>query len=86
MSLQELKQQLHDFIDASDDEAFLADLLEMLHARSETNPDIFDALSPEERAQLLRSFEQAKNGEVYTHEEMIEKVKQWSEERSKRKS
>jgi hypothetical protein len=44
---------------------------------NEDGEDLFENMTPEQEASLLKSIKQADNGEVIPHEEVMKKYKQW---------
>jgi PHD/YefM family antitoxin component YafN of YafNO toxin-antitoxin module len=78
MSVNELKEKLHQEIDALEDPA----ALQLLHeAASEfakaTRPDILDLLTPEQMERLDKSIGQADAGNTISHTEVMQKIAQW---------
>ena len=77
MASEDLKKQLHSYIDMIEDET----QLEMLNDAAETYAtkkiDILDALSPEQIIRLEESIKQADEGKLTTHEEVMKLSKQW---------
>ena len=76
MSKEEIKKKIHDLIDGIDDETALQMLYEdavEYTTSSETDDELTDA----QWASIQKGMQQIENGEYYTHEEVMEKIKAW---------
>ena len=77
MASDNLKKQLHFYIDMIDDET----QLQILHETAEnyvTKPaDILDMLTPNQLKQLEESLKQADENKLIPHEEVMKLSKQW---------
>ena len=77
MASENIKKQLHSYIDMIDDET----QLQMLHETAEnyvTKPaDILDILTPNQLEQLEESLKQADENKLIPHEEVMKLSKQW---------
>ena len=77
MASDNLKKQLHSYIDMIDDET----QLQILHETAEnyvTKPaDILDILTPNQLKQLEESLKQADENKLIPHEEVMKLSKQW---------
>lgn len=78
MSKPDIKKQLHNYIDIIEDEA----QLEMLHEAAEVyaakkQPDIIDALTPEQLKRLQQSIRQADEGKLTPHEDVLKISREW---------
>ena len=72
MAVEELKKQLHNYIDLIDDEETLHMLNDTMAAYA-TEADTDDELTPEQLEDLDRSLEEAERGEFISHEEVMKK-------------
>jgi len=77
MAVEELKKQLHSYIDLIDDEETLYELNDTVAAYATEQPDIIDLLTPEQLARLDESIQQADRGELIPHEEVMKKTREW---------
>lgn len=77
MASDNLKKQLHSYIDMIDDET----QLQILHETAEnyvTKPaDILDLLTQDQLGQLEESLKQAEEKKLISHEEVMKLSKQW---------
>lgn len=77
MASDNLKKQLHSYIDMIDDET----QLQILHETAEnyvTKPaDILDLLTQDQSEQLEESLKQADENKLIPHEEVMKLSKQW---------
>jgi hypothetical protein len=78
MAKSDIKKQLHEYIDMIEDEL----QLEMLHDTAETyatrkQPDILDSLTPQQLIRLKQSIQQADEGKVTSHEDVMKLPSQW---------
>ncbi len=77
MASDDLKKQLHSYIDMIDNET----QLEMLNEAAETYAtqkfDLLDALSPEQLKHLEESIKQADENKLTPHEDVMKRSKQW---------
>jgi len=77
MSKEELKQKLHRLIDEMDDEQALNMLYEDAVEYKSSSDVEGDELTEEQWAEVQEAMKQVANGEFTTHEEMLEKIRQW---------
>ncbi len=76
MSLQEQKELLHKTIDIIDDEKTLKLIQEILsYATTHRTPELKQFTKEELRKRILQSEEDIKNGDVYTAEEVLIRLK-----------
>ena len=75
MSKQELKQKIHRLVDDIEDEQALKMLYEDA-VEYKTSADVEDELTDEQWAEIQEGLRQIENGEMVTHEEMLEKIRQ----------
>lgn len=73
MSTKELKELIHHKIDETDDESVLREISTLLD--SET--DLWDQLSEEEKQAINEGVKDADEGRLYTSEEVKNQVKKW---------
>lgn len=76
MAIEELKKQLHNYIDLIDDEETLHMLNDAMAAYA-TEVDTNDELTPEQLQDLDRSLEEADRGEFISHEEVMKMSREW---------
>lgn len=77
MPVEELKKQLHSYIDLIDDEETLYMLNDTVAAYATGQPDIIDLLTPEQLERLDHSIQQADRGELIPHEEVMKNTREW---------
>ena len=77
MSIQEIKKQLHAYIDMIEDETELQMLNEAAEVYATSQPEILDLLSSEQQKRLDESIKQADEGKLVSHEEIMKQSKQW---------
>ena len=77
MASDDLKKQLHHYVDMIDDETQLEMLNEAAEIYVTRQTDILDSLSPEQLKRLEKSIKQADEGKLTTHEEVMKLSKQW---------
>ena len=77
MASEDLKKQLHNYIDMIEDETQLEMLNEAAETYATQKTDILDALSPEQLKRLEESIKQADEGKLTPHEEVMKLSKQW---------
>jgi predicted transcriptional regulator len=78
MNTDEVKKKLHGYIDMIEDETQLQLLNEAAEAYVTSNqPDIIDLLSPDQLKRLQEAVDQADNGKLTSHEEVMKLSHQW---------
>jgi hypothetical protein len=81
MSVQEMKIQIYQLVDHTDDESALEQLLQqaknILADQSETERDILDDLTPEQLAGLERARQEGHEGKYTKIAEFKQEVSQW---------
>ncbi|MCY7422395.1 MAG: hypothetical protein LH478_11705 [Chitinophagaceae bacterium] len=77
MASDDLKKQLHFYIDMIDDETQLEMLNEAAETYATQKIDILDALSPDQLIRLEESIKQADESKLSPHEEVMKLSKQW---------
>lgn len=76
--IDELKAKIHQQIDQLDDETALQMLQEAVVAYSTSSTkDILDDLSPDQLQRLKESIQQANEGKILSHEEVMQKAREW---------
>lgn len=80
MPVEELKKQLHSYIDLIDDEETLYMLNDTVAAYATGQPDIIDLLTPEQLERLELGRQQAREGNTKTHEEVTQMSQEWLRE------
>ncbi len=76
MQKQHIKEQFHKLIEEIEDEA----LLQMLYddaVEYTTKNDEDEDLTPEQIASIELGLKQIEEGKVYTHEEVMQHIKEW---------
>ena len=77
MASDNLKKQLHFYIDMIDDETQLQILHETAENYVTKQADILDLLTPNQLKQLEESLKQADENKMIPHEEVMKLSKQW---------
>lgn len=77
MAVDELKKQLHSYIDLIEDEDTLYMLNDAVAAYATEQPDILDLLTPAQLERLDYSIAQAEGGELIPHEEVMKMSREW---------
>ncbi len=77
MALEELKKQLHSYVDIIEDETQLQMLNEAAESYVTKQSDALDLLTPEQLKRLKESIRQADEGRLTSHEEVMKLSKQW---------
>lgn len=77
MAVDELKKQLHNYIDLIDDEDTLHILNDAAAAYATEQPDILDLLTPEQLKRLEHSRRQARDGKTIPHEQVMKMSREW---------
>lgn len=77
MAVEELKKQLHSYIDLIDDEDSLLMLNDAVAAYATEQIDILDLLTPEQLERLELGRQQAREGKTKTHEEVMQMSQEW---------
>ena len=77
MALDNLKKQLHFYIDMIDDETQLQILHETAENYVTKQADILDLLTQDQLKQLEESLKQADENKLIPHEEVMKLSKQW---------
>lgn len=77
MNSDEIKKQIHTYVDLIEDESALNILNDAAAAYVTEQPDILDILTPEQLQRLEASIEQADNGETITQEEIMKTSRTW---------
>jgi len=77
MAVEELKKQLHSYIDLIDDEDTLNILNDAAAAYATEQPDILDLLTPKQLERLEHSRKQAREGQTIPHEEVMKMSREW---------
>lgn len=79
MSSTELKAKLHQLIDDFEDEDYLQEVYELLHAHKGSSPDDWwDELTPEQKAGLKESEADFAAGRFSTHQEVMKEARKWA--------
>ncbi|MCB9185379.1 MAG: hypothetical protein H6601_01375 [Flavobacteriales bacterium] len=73
MTAVQLKTRIKERLEKTDDPKLLEAIYEMLKSAD----DEVVKFTPEQRARVMRGLEQMKNGEVSTHEETMEELREW---------
>ncbi|MBI1288218.1 MAG: hypothetical protein GC178_11650 [Flavobacteriales bacterium] len=73
MTAVQLKTRIKERLEKTDDPKLLEAVYEMLKAAE----DEVVKFTPEQRARVMRGLEQMRNGEVCSHEETIEDLREW---------
>lgn len=77
MASDDLKKQLHHYVDMIEDEMQLEMLNEAAEIYVTKQQDILEMISPEQLKRLEESIKQADEGKLTTHEEVMKLSKQW---------
>ena len=77
MASDDLKKQLHHYVDMIEDEMQLEMLNEAAEIYVTKQQDILEMISPEQLKRLEESIKQADEGILTTHEEVMKLSKQW---------
>ena len=77
MTTTEIKKQLHQYIDLLEDETQLSMLNETAEIYLTHQKDPLELLSAEQIERLKMSIQQADEGKVTPHEEVMKMAKQW---------
>jgi predicted transcriptional regulator len=77
MAKDEIKKQLHLFIDMIEDESQLQMLNDAAEVYVTKQPDIIDLLTPEQLQRLEESIKQADEGKLTSHDEVKKTSSQW---------
>ena len=77
MDVIEVRADLHNLIDKISDSNVLMAVKTLLSGKTESNPDWWDTISEDERAEIEQGLTEADKGEVTAHEEVMEKYKKW---------
>ncbi len=77
MASDDLKKQLHNYIDMIEDETQLEMLNEAAEMYVTKQADILDSLTPEQFKRLEESIKQADEGKLTPHDEVMKLSKQW---------
>jgi hypothetical protein len=73
-----IKEKLHLLIDQTNDPTLLENILQVLDVHAETSPrDILDDLSASDLQSLNESIAQYRRGEVRSHEEILDLLREW---------
>lgn len=73
MNVDSLKNQLHQFIDSTDDEQLLSELYKRIILQAE-DTDWWNALSEAQKTRILQSRQQYHKGEVVSNEVVLQKI------------
>ena len=77
MASDDLKKQLHHYVDMIEDETQLEMLNEAAEIYVTKQQDILEMISPEQLKRLEESIKQADEGKLTTHEEVMKLSNQW---------
>ena len=77
MSATQIRERFHSLIDHIDDETRLKNLYDALADADVAPREITDELTPEQRQRLEISLEQARNGDVMSHQEVKKEIDEW---------
>ena len=77
MTSDDLKKQLHHYVDMIEDDTQLEMLNEAAEIYVTKQQDILEMISPEQLKRLEESIKQADEGKLTTHEEVMKLSKQW---------
>ena len=78
MDHSEIKKQLHQYIDMINDESQLLELSDVAEAyATKEKKDILDLLAPAQLERMEQSLQQAKEGKLTPHEEVMKIAKGW---------
>jgi len=80
MAVEELKKQLHSYIDLIEDEETLYMLNDTMATYAVEQVDTDDELTPEQLKDLNLSLEEADRGEFISHEEVMKMSRAWLKE------
>ncbi len=76
MAVEELKKQLHSYIDLIEDEETLLILNDTMAAYA-TETDADDELTPEQLEGIDKALRQIDEGDVVSHEEVMKMSREW---------
>ena len=79
MRTENIRQNFHKLIDELKDETLLQHIYEMMLELSKTNSDkdILDELTDEQKSRLMKSIESYKQGKTHTLSQVKEEVAKW---------
>ena len=83
MPVEEIKKQLHSYIDEINDENALQFLNEAAEFYATNQPDILDLLTPEQLERLKIAQQQLAEGKGIPHEEVMKMSREWLKEHTK---
>ena len=74
-----IKKDFHRLIDSFNDIKILQDFYDIInnYNQKNTNIDILDELSSDQKERLKNSIKQSENGETISHHEMKSHIKKW---------
>lgn len=77
MDVIELRTDLHNMIDKISDSNILQAVKTLLSSKNLSQTDWWETLDEAERAEIEQGLNEAKRGEVISHEDVMAKYKKW---------